>query len=214
MKAPDMTNETWRNSAPLHLSDLKGKVEMVEFWTFGCSNCRNVEPYVKQWHQQYADKGLVIIGVHSPEFSYERDIAKVQQYIQEHDIRFPVPIDNDFSTWNRYGNRYWLAMYLIDKQGVIRHVRVGEGRYQETERLIQSLPAETFRGTMLNLLSPRLPVAVEAAILTVTPGPFPTLATCSIRYLAIHYGTQGDQTNRSRCGFQHRMAARQGCRSA
>ena len=144
MKAPDMTNETWRNSAPLHLSDLKGKVEMVEFWTFGCSNCRNVEPYVKQWHQQYADKGLVIIGVHSPEFSYERDIAKVQQYIQEHDIRFPVPIDNDFSTWNRYGNRYWLAMYLIDKQGVIRHVRVGEGRYQETERLIQSLPAETF----------------------------------------------------------------------
>jgi len=115
MKAPDITNETWLNSAPLHLPDLKGKVVMVEFWTFGCYNCRNVEPYVKQWHQKYVDKGLMVIGVHSPEFSYE------------HDIRFPIPIDNDFSTWNRYGNRYWPALYLIDKQGVIRHVRIGEG---------------------------------------------------------------------------------------
>jgi thiol-disulfide isomerase/thioredoxin len=142
MKAPDITNQTWLNSKPMHLSDLKGKVVMVEFWTFGCYNCRNVEPYVKQWHQKYEDKGFVIIGVHSPEFSYEHDFAKVKQYIQEHDIRFPIPIDNDFSTWNRYGNRYWPAMYLIDKQGVIRHVRIGEGGYQETERLIQSLLAE------------------------------------------------------------------------
>jgi thiol-disulfide isomerase/thioredoxin len=144
MKAPDIRNETWLNSAPLRMAELKGKVVMVEFWTFGCYNCRNVEPYVKQWHQQYADRGLVVIGVHSPEFSYERDFAKVKQYIQEHDIRFPIPIDNDSSTWNRYGNRYWPAMYLIDKQGVIRHVRIGEGRYQETEQLIQSLLAETF----------------------------------------------------------------------
>ena len=130
--------------APLRMAELKGKVVMVEFWTFGCYNCRNVKPYVKQWHQNYADKGFVVIGVHSPEFSYEHDFAKVKQYIQEHDIRFPIPIDNDFSTWNRYGNRYWPAMYLIDKQGVIRHVRIGEGGYQETERLIQSLLAETF----------------------------------------------------------------------
>jgi thiol-disulfide isomerase/thioredoxin len=142
--APDIINEVWLNGAPLRMTELKGKVVMVEFWTFGCYNCRNVEPYVKQWHQKYADKGLVIIGVHSPEFSYEQDLAKVKRYIQEHDIRFPIPIDNDFSTWNRYGNRYWPAMYLIDKQGVIRHVRVGEGGYHETERLIQSLLAETF----------------------------------------------------------------------
>jgi thiol-disulfide isomerase/thioredoxin len=140
--APDIVNEVWFNSAPLRMAELKGKVVMVEFWTFGCYNCRNVEPYVKQWHQKYADKGFVIIGVHSPEFSYEHDFAKVKQYIQEHDIRFPIPIDNDFSTWNRYGNRYWPAMYLIDKQGVIRHVRIGEGGYQETERLIQSLLQE------------------------------------------------------------------------
>jgi thiol-disulfide isomerase/thioredoxin len=142
MKAPDITNDTWLNSAPLHLPDLRGKVVMVEFWTFGCYNCRNVEPHLKSWYEKYADQGFVVIGVHSPEFSYERDLSNVKRYIQEHDIQFPVPIDNDFSTWNRYGNHYWPAMYLIDKQGIIRYVRIGEGGYQETERLIQSLLAE------------------------------------------------------------------------
>lgn len=142
MPAPEINNEVWLNSEPLHLADLKRKVIMVEFWTFGCYNCRNVEPYVKQWHQKYGGQGFVVIGVHSPEFSHEQEIANVQRYIKEHDIRFAVPIDNDFSTWNRYGNRYWPAMYLIDKRGVIRHVRIGEGGYQETEQLIQSLLME------------------------------------------------------------------------
>ena len=142
MKAPDITNPTWLNSEPLRLADLKGKVVMVEFWTFGCYNCRNVEPYVKQWHQKYADQGFVVIGVHSPEFSHERDIENVRRYIKDHDIRFAVPIDNDFSTWNKYGNRYWPAMYLIDKQGVIRHIRIGEGGYQDTEQWITTLLAE------------------------------------------------------------------------
>lgn len=142
MKAPDITTDTWLNSAPLHLQDLRGKVVMVEFWTFGCYNCRNVEPHVKSWYKTYADQGFLVIGVHSPEFSYEHDLTNVKKYIQEHDIRYPIPIDNDFSTWNRYGNRYWPAMYLIDKQGTIRFVRIGEGGYQETERLIQGLLAE------------------------------------------------------------------------
>ncbi len=142
MKAPDITNPIWLNSEPLRPAELKGKVVMVEFWTFGCYNCRNVEPYVKQWHQKYADQGFVIIGVHSPEFSHEREIDRVRRYIKDHDIRFAVPIDNDFSTWNAYGNRYWPAMYLIDKRGVIRYVRVGEGGYQDTEANIQSLLAE------------------------------------------------------------------------
>lgn len=141
-KAPEIASQTWLNSDPVRLSDLKGKVVMVEFWTFGCYNCRNVEPYVKAWHHKYAERGFVVIGVHSPEFSYEHDLDKVGRYLKEHDIRFPVPIDNDFSTWNRYGNRYWPAMYLIDKQGVIRYVRVGEGGYQETERAIQALLGE------------------------------------------------------------------------
>lgn len=142
MKAPDITSPTWLNSEPLRLADLKGKVVLVEFWTFGCYNCRNVEPYVKQWHEKYADQGLVIIGVHSPEFSHERELENVRRYIKDHDIRFAVPIDNDFSTWNAYGNRYWPAMYLIDKRGVIRHVHVGEGGYRDTEAKIQSLLAE------------------------------------------------------------------------
>jgi thiol-disulfide isomerase/thioredoxin len=139
MKAPDITNETWLNSAPLHLYDLKGKVVMVEFWTFGCYNCRNVEPYVKAWHKKYRDQGFVVIGIHSPEFNYEREIEKVQHYLRDHEIDYPVPIDNDFSTWNQYGNRYWPAMYLIDKSGVIRYQRVGEGGNQEIEQVIQSL---------------------------------------------------------------------------
>ena len=141
-KAPEIASQTWLNSDPIHLSDLKGKVVMVEFWTFGCYNCRNVEPYVKEWRHKYAERGLVVIGVHSPEFSYEHDLDKVRRYLKDHDIRFAVPIDNDFSTWNRYGNRYWPAMYLIDKQGVIRYIRIGEGSYQETERVIQTLLAE------------------------------------------------------------------------
>lgn len=142
MKAPDMTNATWLNSAPLQMADLRGKVVMVEFWTFGCYNCQNVEPYVKQWYQQYKDQGFVVIGVHSPEFSHEREIENVKRYMKEHDIRFPVPIDNDFSTWNRYGNRYWPAMYLIDKRGIIRFIKIGDGGYGETERQIQALLAE------------------------------------------------------------------------
>lgn len=142
MKAPDITSSTWLNSEPLRLANLKGNVVLVEFWTFGCYNCRNVEPYVKQWHETYADQGFVIIGVHSPEFSHEREIDRVRRYIKDHDIRFAVPIDNDFSTWNAYDNRYWPAMYLIDKRGVIRHVRIGEGGYRETEQMIQSLLAE------------------------------------------------------------------------
>jgi len=94
---------------------------------------------VKGWYQKYADQGFVVIGVHSPEFSLEREVENVRRYIKEHEIRFPVPIDNDFSTWNRYGNRYWPAMYLIDKRGIIRYVRIGEGGYQETESLLRNL---------------------------------------------------------------------------
>lgn len=142
MPAPEITNNTWLNSSAIRLADLKGKVVMVEFWTFGCYNCRNVEPHVKEWYRKYMDQGFVVIGVHSPEFSYERDIEKVQAYLTEHGIRYPVPIDNDFATWRRYGNRYWPAMYLIDKQGVIRYVRIGEGGYETTEQLIQALLRE------------------------------------------------------------------------
>ncbi len=142
IQAPEITNEIWLNSPPQRLAELRGKVVLVEFWTFGCYNCRNVEPYVKAWHKKYASQGLVIIGVHAPEFSFERDVENVKRYIREYDIRYAVSIDNDFATWNRYGNRYWPAMYLIDKQGIIRYTRIGEGGYAQTEQQIQALLAE------------------------------------------------------------------------
>ena len=141
-EAPEITSPAWINSEPQTLNSLRGKVVLVEFWTFGCYNCRNVEPQVKQWHQQYADRGLVVIGIHSPEFSYEKDFDAVKRYVRDHGIHYAVAVDNDFANWNRFGNRYWPAMYLIDKYGIIRAVRIGEGGYQETERLIQALLAE------------------------------------------------------------------------
>jgi len=140
--APEIASQTWLNAEPTRIAQLKGKVVLVEFWTFGCYNCRNVEPHVKGWHNKYVEQGLVVIGVHSPEFDFERDVENVKQHIRKNEIRYAVPIDNEFTTWNRYGNHYWPAMYLIDKQGVIRYVRIGEGGYQETERLIQALLAE------------------------------------------------------------------------
>ncbi len=141
-KAPEITSPAWINSNPLSLKALQGKVVMVEFWTFGCTNCRNIEPQIKAWHQRYVDDGLVIIGVHTPEFDYEKKIETVKRYVRDQEIAYPIAIDNDFLIWNRYGNRYWPAIYLIDKQGVIRYTRFGEGGYAQTERTIQTLLAE------------------------------------------------------------------------
>lgn len=140
--APDIDNKIWLNSTPQHLKDLRGKVVLVEFWTFGCYNCRNIEPYVKEWHAKYADQGLVVIAIHSPEFNYERAVDNVQEYIDENQIPYAVPIDNDFETWKKYRNRYWPTLYLIDKQGIIQYVRIGEGGYKETDRQIRRLLTE------------------------------------------------------------------------
>lgn len=142
MKAPEITSPIWINSEPKSLNDFRGKVILVEFWTFGCYNCRNVEPQIKKWHQSYADQGLVVIGIHSPEFSYEKNIDAVKRYVRENDILYTVALDNDFTIWNRYGNHYWPAVYLIDKKGVIRYIRIGEGGYTETEETIKRLLTE------------------------------------------------------------------------
>jgi len=140
--APEITNKTWLNSPPHRLADLRGKVVLVEFWTFGCYNCRNIEPYVKEWHKKYANQGLEIIAVHSPEFSYEEPIDSVKEYIRDNNIPYAVPIDNDFTTWRQYRNRYWPTLYLIDKQGLIQYIKIGEGGYTETDRQIRRLLAE------------------------------------------------------------------------
>jgi thiol-disulfide isomerase/thioredoxin len=137
--APEITAETWLNTKPLTMQALRGNVVLVEFWTYGCWNCKNVEPFIKQWHNKYESQGLVVLAVHSPEFRHERDIENVKRYISENDITYPVPIDNDFSAWQDFGNRAWPTVYLIDKGGRIVYSHIGEGAYSETEAKIAEL---------------------------------------------------------------------------
>ena len=138
--APDFTGiDHWVNSPPQSLRDLRGKVVLVEFWTYSCINCVRVMPYVKQWHAKYRDQGLVVIGVHTPEYGYEKKLSNVRAAVQRFGITYPVAQDNRYETWNAYGNRYWPAMYLIDQQGRIVYQHFGEGQYQETEAKIRSL---------------------------------------------------------------------------
>lgn len=141
--APELTNTTWLNTdSPLRLADLREKVVALEMWTFGCINCQHVMPSLKQWDQTYRDQGLVIIGNHFPEFSFEQDLTNLQNAVAENEIKYAVAQDNDGATWKAYKNQYWPALYLIDKKGHIRYVHIGEGEYQKTEDAIQTLLAE------------------------------------------------------------------------
>jgi thiol-disulfide isomerase/thioredoxin len=144
--APELTNEIWLNAnQPLPLSNLGGKVVLLEMWTFGCYNCINTLPYVRAWHNTYAEQGLVIIGNHYPEFDYESKIDNVRDALVNLDIRWPVAQDNDRRTWDAYGNRYWPVIYLIDKHGHLRYQHIGEGAYDTTEANIQDLLREDFK---------------------------------------------------------------------
>ena len=129
----------WLNSSPLTVSDLKGKVALVQFWTFSCINCQRTLPYIVQWHQKYADQGLKVIGVHTPEFSFERDKNNIQKALSQHQITYAVPVDNDYKTWGAYGNNYWPHLYLADRQGILRYDHIGEGAYDQTEQTIRQL---------------------------------------------------------------------------
>ena len=143
--APELTNDIWLNvDSPLRLADLRGKVVIIEMWTFGCINCQNVMPSLKEWHGKYKDQGLVIIGNHYPEFSYEADLANLKDALARYDIRYAIAQDNDGTTWQAYKNHYWPTLYLIDKQGHIRYVHIGEGRYKETEENIKALLEEKY----------------------------------------------------------------------
>lgn len=138
--APEFTGIShWINSEPLKMEELRGKVVLVEFWTYSCINCIHVMPYVKQWHESYQDKGLVVVGVHTPEYGYERKTANVESAVRRFGIKYPVAQDNRYQTWNAYGNRYWPALYLIDKDGRVVYQHFGEGDYARTEAVIQQL---------------------------------------------------------------------------
>ena len=123
----------WLNTeTPLAMADLRGSVVLVDFWTFGCINCQRTQPYLNEWDARYGERGLQIIGVHSPEFDYERDAGNVRDALTEAGIRYPVALDNGFRTWREWSQRFWPARYLIDRDGVVRLVHYGEGAYEET----------------------------------------------------------------------------------
>jgi thiol-disulfide isomerase/thioredoxin len=132
----------WFNSVPLTLDELHGKVVLVDFWTYSCINCIRTLPYLTMWDAKYRDEGLVIIGVHSPEFDFEKDPANVKRAIEKFGIKYPVMQDNDHQTWNAFQNQYWPHEYLFDIDGKLRHDKVGEGEYDVTEREIQELLQE------------------------------------------------------------------------
>jgi thiol-disulfide isomerase/thioredoxin len=129
----------WLNSEPLSPAELRGHVVLVNFWTLTCINWLRQEPYVRAWSQAYGDDGLVVIGVHTPEFSFEHDIDAVRRATKERAIDYPVAVDNDYEIWSAFDNHFWPALYFVDADGVIRDDHFGEGRYEESERVIQRL---------------------------------------------------------------------------
>jgi thiol-disulfide isomerase/thioredoxin len=130
------------NTNPISFNKLKDKVVLVDFWTYSCINCIRTIPHLNEWYDKYSDKGLVIIGIHTPEFEFEKNTNNVKSAVEKFGIKYPVLQDNDKKTWDAYGNNYWPRKYLIDDEGYIRYDHIGEGAYQETEKVIQSLLAE------------------------------------------------------------------------
>ncbi|MBP6979872.1 cytochrome c biogenesis protein DipZ [Candidatus Curtissbacteria bacterium] len=144
IKGPELIEGgEWFNSSPLTLEALKGKVVLVDFWTYSCINCQRTFPYLKNWWSKYEDDGLVIIGVHAPEFEFEKNPENVKKALSDFGITYPIMQDNDFETWRAYGNRYWPAKYLINKDGDVVYTHFGEGKYDEMEKKIQELLLES-----------------------------------------------------------------------
>lgn len=139
--APEFSGlANWINSEEIKsMKELRGKVVLVDFWTYSCFNCVNTFPYVQGWHEKFADEGLVVLGIHAPEFDFERNANNVRNAAKKHGLTYPIAQDNGFKLWRAYKNRYWPAFYLIDKQGMVRYTHFGEGRYKEMEAAIASL---------------------------------------------------------------------------
>jgi thiol-disulfide isomerase/thioredoxin len=138
--APEFSGiSAWLNSPPLTMESLRGKVVLVQFWTYSCINCLRTLPYVTKWYDQYKDKGFVVVGVHTPEFAFERETANVERAIKRYGIMYPVAQDNQYRTWRAFDNQYWPADYLIDRSGTIVATQFGEGSYQQLENAIARL---------------------------------------------------------------------------
>ena len=142
LRAPELAPGVWLNHAPLTLKGLRGHVVLVDFWDYTCVNCLRTLPYLVEWWRRYQDKGLTIIGVHAPEFTFARSADFVRQAMQDYGVTYPVVLDNEHRTWYAFANRFWPAKYLIDQDGYLRYKRFGEGHYDETEAAIQGLLRE------------------------------------------------------------------------
>jgi thiol-disulfide isomerase/thioredoxin len=149
--------DEWLNSPPLTASALRGKVVLVDFWTYTCTNWLRTLPYVRAWHEKYRDQGLVVIGVHAPEFSFEKNMDNVRRAVKDLRVDYPVAVDNEHVIWRAFTNQYWPALYFVDAQGRVRHHHFGEGSYEQSEMIIQELLAETGIGGI-----DREPVSVDA----------------------------------------------------
>jgi thiol-disulfide isomerase/thioredoxin len=148
--------DEWLNSPPLTLSALRGKVVLIDFWTYTCINWRRTLPYVRAWAEKYKDQGLVVVGVHAPEFSFEKNLNNVRWAVRDMRIGYPVAVDSEHVIWRAFGNNYWPALYFIDAQGRVRHHYFGEGDYEKSEMILQSLLAEARKGGLA-----REPVSVH-----------------------------------------------------
>jgi len=142
IRAPEIIAARWFNSPPISIKDLKDKVLLVDFWDYTCINCIRTLPYIKEWHKRYAGDGLVIIGVHAPEFTFAKEAAWVEEAIKRFGLEYKIALDNNYDTWQAFANRYWPAKYLFNRDGYLRYYHFGEGAYSETELEIRSLLLE------------------------------------------------------------------------
>ena len=153
---------TWLNSQPLNDKTLQGKVVLIEFWTYSCINWRRQLPYVRAWAEKYKSQGLVVVGVHSPEFSFEKDIDNIRWAAKDMRVDYPIAVDNDHAVWRGFHNEYWPALYFVEAKGKIRHQQFGEGEYEQSERVIQKLLVETGVAKVRNELVSVDPTGSEA----------------------------------------------------
>ena len=166
INAPELiAGGEWFNTPAegLTLSELRGKVVMVDFWTYTCINCIRTLPYLRNWHEKYADKGLVIIGVHTPEFEFEKSPENVKKAIADFDLKYPIMQDNDFATWRVYDNHYWPAKYIVDAKGKIRYTHFGEGEYDETEKVIQELLEKAGESAKFDINNPQYKIETKTS---------------------------------------------------
>ena len=178
----------WLNSQPLTAAGLRGKVVLVDFWTYTCVNWRRTLPYVRAWAEKYKDQGLVVIGVHTPEFSFEKDVENVRWAVKDMRVDYPVAIDSDYAVWRAFNNEYWPALYFIDARGRIRHHQFGEGDYDQSERVIRQLLSENgVDGIRHELVS----VEAQGAELAADPGALKTPETYVGYDLAHNFASPG-----------------------